>query len=58
MKFDLDVVPPPTEEPVTLPGEGELTVSSPVLLLPSPGVEGGERGGEEDGDQPAVSGSG
>ena len=57
LEFYLDVVTLPTEEPVTLPAGGKLTVTSP-LLLPPPGLQGLQAGGEEEDGQPAVPGSG
>ena len=66
--MDLDVVPPSTEEPVAVPAEGELAVSSPLLpllpplpplpLLPPPALQGVEAGGQDEEDQPALPGGG
>ena len=57
LELDLDVVPPSTEEPVALPAGGELTVASP-LLLPPPGLQALQAGGQEEESQPAVPGCG
>ena len=61
--MDLDVVPPTTEEPVAMPAEGELAVSSPLLPLlpplpplPPPALQGVEAGGQDEEDQPALPG--